>query len=203
MTREVCPASDQGFSVDEYLATLDPVTRAFADKIRELKASGPRPRPSARLILAGAAPSPDWRPALLDRIAALVDEDLFGRSDMCKPFAFLLAEALNLMGHKAKPLVGRAEYQRANGTWVPWEHAWVKIGRDVLVDGNVDSMGENPAPELAPSPSPAPIGDHDLSAPETVASRTVDGSNYQNSTSMPSVRSGCRISSCGCRSKGS
>lgn len=153
--REVSPASYQGLTADEYFELADPLTQAFATRVRASKAAGARSFPSSKLILEGQAPQPDWRPGLLDKIASLVDEDLLGRSDMCKPFAYLLAEALKMMGVKAKAMVGQAQYQRSDGTWAVWQHAWVKIGADILVDGNIDSMAENPTLQLAPPPAPS------------------------------------------------
>jgi hypothetical protein len=48
--------------------------------------------------------------ALLDAIAALVDENLGGRSDMCQQFADLLNRALTHLNFPSRPVVGWAIY---------------------------------------------------------------------------------------------
>tara|TARA_R110002012_G_scaffold316195_2_gene530867 strand:+ start:2000 stop:2452 length:453 start_codon:yes stop_codon:yes gene_type:complete len=86
----------------------------------------------------------DKRKLLLDRVAALVDENLFGRAEMCQQFADLLAKSLTELGLFARPVMGEASYLDTDGRELfRWQHAWVRIG-DEVVDGNVDSLCENP-----------------------------------------------------------
>lgn len=90
---------------------------------------------------------------LLDTIAKLVDENLFGRSEMCIQFALLLSIALCRLGYDAKAYKGKASYLKPDTTWFEWEHSWV-IYNDIIIDGNVDSMIENPTIPDGLDPSP-------------------------------------------------
>lgn len=141
-TREVSPVT--GLTAARYYQTLSGGLRAVVDRIRTEKRAGARRRPSTHLITEGDAPGLDRRAALLDRVAALVDENLSGRSDMCVQAAELLARALQAMGQRAEARKGMAAYRGRDDRWFEWQHAWVMIDDDVLVDGNCDSMVENP-----------------------------------------------------------
>ncbi len=79
----------------------------------------------------------------MDAVAALVDENLFGRSEMCIQFAALLQRALAHLGLPARTVVGWAIYYSDGHEIFRWKHAWVRVGREVI-DGNVDSLFENP-----------------------------------------------------------
>jgi hypothetical protein len=143
----------QGRSVEETLALADPQTRHIAYTIRRQKSAGTRPMPSRHLVSSGSQPTQTTRERLLDKIASLVDENIFGRSEMCIQFAILLEHALTSMGMDASARVGSAEYLRADGTWFKWpQHAWVQVG-DEVVDGNIDSVVENPIPRIQRPPS--------------------------------------------------
>jgi hypothetical protein len=84
------------------------------------------------------------RMKLLDRIAALVDENYAGRSEMCLQFADLLHRALTYMQFPSRGVVGSAIYYDDTGEEIfRWSHAWVRVGEEVI-DGNVDSLVENP-----------------------------------------------------------
>jgi hypothetical protein len=88
--------------------------------------------------------TPECRRNLLDKIAALVDENYAGRSEMCQQFADLLHRALTHMQFPSRAIVGTAIYYDAKGKEVfRWIHAWVRVG-DEAIDGNVDSVIENP-----------------------------------------------------------
>jgi hypothetical protein len=76
---------------------------------------------------------------LLDRIAALVDEDYAGRSEMCQQFADRLLRALTYTQFPSRGVMGAAIYYNAKGKELfRWNHAWVRVGEEVI-DGNVDS----------------------------------------------------------------
>jgi hypothetical protein len=165
--REVPQMVLEGIGVDELFEFLasEPTVGPIARRIREQKMAGTRQRPSDTLILDGTAPDSDYRAALLDKIAELVDENQTGRSDMCMPFAFLLARAMNAMGEEARALKGRVRYVLSDATVFSWAHAWV-VTRDSVIDGNIDSVRENPtvppamqhtppAPYWGPRPGPA------------------------------------------------
>jgi hypothetical protein len=80
----------------------------------------------------------------LDKVAALVDENLCGRSEMCQQFAELLHLALSYLRLPSRPVVGLAIYFAANGREIHrWKHAWVRVGEEAI-DGNVDCLSENP-----------------------------------------------------------
>lgn len=100
--------------------------------------------PSACLIDNSTLLTKQCRQKLLDKVATLVDENLTGRSDMCQQFADLLHRALSYLGLPSNPVVGTAIYFSSNGQEIfRWSHIWVRIGKEV-VDGNVDSLIENP-----------------------------------------------------------
>jgi hypothetical protein len=139
--REICPA--MGMSVEEFLKGVPPSILAIVDGIRKAKRAGTRAVPSSTLIDRSVLLGPHVRSLLLDRVAHLVDENVFGRSEMCMQFAELLALGLNHLGLPAKAVLGESIYRDAEGREAfRWEHAWVRIG-DEVVDGNVDCLLEN------------------------------------------------------------
>jgi len=139
--REISPAV--GMSVDEYL-NLMPEIRPLIAEIRRQKEAGERLRPSAALVDRSRMLTPESRMKLLDRIAALVDENYAGRSEMCQQFADLLHRALTHMQFPSRGVMGIAIYYDAKGKEVfRWNHAWVRVGEEAI-DGNVDSLVENP-----------------------------------------------------------
>jgi hypothetical protein len=96
------------------------------------------------------------RANLLDAVSRLVDENTAGRSEMCKQFAYLLARALRELGIDAQALEGDATYGYGSGRRFKWQHAWVVAG-DEVIDGNIDSVAENPAvPQQLRSHPPCP-----------------------------------------------
>ncbi len=140
--REISPASNVG--VEEFLLHVPASARALVARIREQKREGTRPLPSVVIIDRSALLDADDRHALLDRVAALVDENLVGRAEMCLQFADLLAKALIHLGLPARAVVGEAIYSDVAGAELfRWRHAWVRVG-DEVVDGNVDILAENP-----------------------------------------------------------
>jgi hypothetical protein len=139
--REISPAV--GMSVDEYL-NLAPEIRPLITEIRRQKEAGARLRPSAALVDRSRMLTPESRMRLLDKIAAQVDENYAGRSEMCQQFADLLHRGLMYMQFPSRGVMGTAIYYDAKGNEVfRWSHAWVRVGEEV-VDGNVDSLVENP-----------------------------------------------------------
>lgn len=108
------------------------------------KTSDVRPRPSILLTGSSSMLTPTHRGAMLDEIAALVDENLCGRSDMCQQFADLLHRALKHLNFPSRPVVGWATYFSPEGAELfRWRHAWVRVG-DEVIDGNTDIVFENP-----------------------------------------------------------
>src|SRR4051812_47351385 len=99
MAREISPSSISDAAT--YYSGLSRPFQHVVDQIRASKEGGQRRRPSSRAIFVQPGPTPDWRPALLDKVAALVDENVFGRSEMCLQFAALLRSGLYLLGIKA------------------------------------------------------------------------------------------------------
>ena len=89
----------------------------------------------------------EQRKRLLDAVARLVNEDLFGRCAMCVPVAKLLNRALNHLGYPAREVWGQGIYPLSNGREKFWSHAWVKLFNEVI-DPNADSVSEHP---LAPA----------------------------------------------------
>jgi hypothetical protein len=151
--REISPAV--GISVDDYIARFVPdAFKPFIAEIRRQKVAGLRRVPSATLIDKSTILTTEIRASLLDQIAKLVDENYVGRGEMCLQFADLLNRALNKLGFPARAVVGKAIYYDPKGGEIfRWDHAWVRIG-DEIVDGNVDSIPENPMVPNAVQVSP-------------------------------------------------
>jgi hypothetical protein len=139
--REISPAV--GVPADRFLELMGEPLQGIVSRIRAQKDDGTRSLPSTALIDRSGMLTPAKRAALLDKIAAMVDENLGGRSEMCLQFAELLNLALRHLGFNSYAVGGTASYFNAKGKRVfQWEHAWVRIGKEV-VDGNTDSMSEN------------------------------------------------------------
>lgn len=140
--REISPAKN--LSSESYYRISPPQVREIIDKIRSGKNTGNRPKPSIRLIDKSLLLTEKFRRGLLDAVAGLVDENLAGRSEMCIQFAILVSQALDYMGLSSRVAVGTAIYYDAKGSKLfKWEHAWVRVSKEVI-DGNVDSLYENP-----------------------------------------------------------
>jgi len=139
--REISPA--YGMSGDEFLAMAPPESRSLVEAMRAQKEAGTRPKPSSEVIDKSNILTPDIRVSLLDSVATLADENLFGRAEMCIQFAGLLSLALNELGVKSRVAVGTAMYFEGSTEIFRWDHAWVRIG-DEVVDGNTDILKENP-----------------------------------------------------------
>ncbi len=156
--REISPA--HGISVDEYMALMPAEMRRMVEEIRRQKRAGSRMRPSTVLIDHSALLSKAHRDKLIDAVAALVDENYVGRSEMCQQFADLLNRALLHLRFPSRPVVGTAIYYSPNGEEIfRWTHAWVRVG-DEVIDGNVDCLAENPMVPNAVRVAPywGPIG---------------------------------------------
>jgi hypothetical protein len=142
LKREISPATNA--TADEYLKVLPAGSQALIAEIRRQKAADSRPRPSGSLVGFSVVLTEPRRRALLDAVAALVDENLSGRSDMCQQFADLLHRALTHLSLTSRPVVGVAMYFSPDGKELfRWKHAWVRLG-DEVIDGNTDCLFENP-----------------------------------------------------------
>lgn len=139
--REISPA--ENMTADEFLWVCSPQVRDLAEGFRRQKAAGRRPRPSAALIDRSQLLSREDRAALLDQVALLGDENLFGRAEMCMQFADLLSRALVHLEFSACAILGTAIYYSNGREIFRWKHAWVRIEHEV-VDGNSDVLDENP-----------------------------------------------------------
>lgn len=139
--REISPA--ENLTCDEFLEMAPPEFQATVEKIRKEKRSNARPLPSSKIIDSSTFLEKNVRLDIIDKVSMLVDENLFGRSEMCFQFASLLYRALNILGLKARPVVGTAIYYLNSQEIFRWKHAWVRVGQEVI-DVNVDSIFENP-----------------------------------------------------------
>jgi hypothetical protein len=140
--REISPALNA--SVDAYVSSRPPFIQGIISRIRAQKESDSRSLPSSALIDKSTMLTPGKRAALLDKVAELVDENVGGRSDMCLQFAGLLNLALRHLGFNSFAVTGTGTYLSAKGRRIhAWKHAWVRVGRE-LIDGNTDSIVENP-----------------------------------------------------------
>lgn len=145
--REISPA--ENVSVAEFLSMASPSVQAQVERLREQKRNNSRPMPSKHLTGNSEILDKEFREELLDHVAKLVDENLFGRSEMCQQFAMLVSKALNKLGFCAKVLRGVAKYPIG----FTWDHFWVET-KEEIIDANVDILYENPAvpQDLAISP---------------------------------------------------
>lgn len=157
--REISPAV--GMSVDDWVKRLPSEEKAIVEEIRRQKREGARSRPSATLVDRSVLLTNPIRGKLLDAVADLVDENYVGRAEMCIQFAALLHKALSHLKFPSRSVVGTAIYYEGKGDEVfRWGHAWVRIG-DEVIDGNVDSLSENPRVPKSVSVAPywGPIGE--------------------------------------------
>jgi len=83
--REISPAA--GVSVDDYLKLMPDAMKRIVEEFRRQKQNGERLRPSTSLIDRSQMLTAEARRKLLNKIAALVDENYVGRSEMCQQFA--------------------------------------------------------------------------------------------------------------------
>jgi hypothetical protein len=118
--REISPAV--GMSVDGYLQ-LFPAIKPLVLAIRRQKETGGRLRPSTSLIDQSHLLPKQVREKLLDKLAALVDENYTDRSDMCQQFADLLYRGLTYLQFPSRGVIGTAIYYDAQGNEVfRWQH---------------------------------------------------------------------------------
>ena len=154
--REISPAV--GMSVDEYLKLL-PAIKPLVLAIRRQKETGERLRPSTSLVEHSQLLTREFREKLLDRVAALVDENYAGHSEMCQQFADLMHRALTHLQFPSRGVIGTAIYYDAQGNEIyRWQHAWVRVGQEAI-DGNVDCLSDNPAvpAQVRVSPNWGPV----------------------------------------------
>lgn len=148
-------------SVEDTFDMFPPSFRVLVEEVRRQKLAGERRMPSAVLIDRSSLFTSSVRGKLIDAVAALVDENCTGRGDMCLQFAALLNKAFEYLQFPSYAVLGTAIYYDAKGREIfRWEHAWVRIGNEVI-DGNVDSTCENPRVPGAVSVAPywGPITD--------------------------------------------
>ena len=139
--REILPVAN--YLAREYIYSLDAKKRQHIEDVRAQKVMGVRPRPSDKLIDRSESLDARSRAEILNRVAMLVDENIFGRSEMCEQFADLLRRSLNHFGLKARGIAGTAVYYSSGKEIFRWGHAWVIVGGEVI-DGNIDTLPENP-----------------------------------------------------------
>lgn len=171
------------FGTSVMMQSLSSTPKKDMDKIllliEEQKRSGTRPLPSGSLLSIGDKPVLEDRNFLIDTCAKLVDENWCGRSEMCIYFAVLLRHGLNFLGIPAEVNVGKATYIDHNNpdSRFEWDHAWV-VSEGQLIDGNIDSMIENPMiPEgIASAPYWGPI-ENTPSDRKLYSSRILDSSH--------------------------
>jgi hypothetical protein len=149
--REISPLF--GITAEAYFASLPPALKELVEGIRAQKNSGTRPKPSSTLVDQSSTLTAEIRRSLLDTVAALVDENLTGRSDMCSQFASLLRLGLEELGVSARIVCGKAMYYSNSRELFRWDHVWLRIGSEV-VDGNLDILNENPMVPSAVLASP-------------------------------------------------
>lgn len=139
--REISPAANM--TIKEFLAIMPPEVHEHVSTIRREKATAVRRLPGATLIDKSNLLTRSFRSELLDKVAMFVDENLVGRSEMCIQFALLLNSALQHLGLPSRTAAGTARYFDSHRSEVfRWDHAWVRIG-DEVVDGNTDALPEN------------------------------------------------------------
>jgi hypothetical protein len=125
------------------------------EMILKQKEEGSRPFPSNRLMTNGNFLDEYTRNVLVDLCAVAVDNNWCGRSEMCIYFSCLMRYALRLLGYKAEVHIGEATYYSKETPDIrfTWEHSWV-VYNETLIDGNVDTMIENPYVPKGIDPDP-------------------------------------------------
>jgi hypothetical protein len=98
--REISPAVN--VSSDEFFRSLNGEIQKLVEKIRMEKTEQSRLKPSSSLIDKSELMTAAERKMLLDKVAELVDENLTGRSDMCRQFADLLQRALTYLAFSSE-----------------------------------------------------------------------------------------------------
>lgn len=78
--REISPA--ENMSADDFLRLAPAEIRQRASEIRRQKKDGARPKPSTKLIDRSTLLTKSQRERLLNAVAGLADENLFGRAEM-------------------------------------------------------------------------------------------------------------------------
>ena len=149
--REISPSTSH--SCEEFLRIAPPMAVPLVQQIREQKQKGTRPVPSTTVIDQSCLLQATQRAKLLDRVAMLVDENLFGRAEMCEQFATLLAKALQLVGLPAQVATGQCSYFCNSRVVFTWQHFWVRVGPEVI-DANTDCLTENPVVPTGIVPRP-------------------------------------------------
>jgi hypothetical protein len=139
--REISPAYDM--SSDDFLTRVPSKFIPLVNTIRNQKQANERPLPSKDLIDFSDLLTSEIRHKLIDKVALLVDENLFGRAEMCRQFDVLLSRALQSLSLQSQPVSGTAIYYIDGKEIFRWDHAWVRIGNEVI-DANVDILEENP-----------------------------------------------------------
>ncbi len=128
-------------------------TKLFLEKIINERKEGTRKRPSSNLIINNEADSKltsATKMEFLDFVAEIVDHNVTGRSTKGVEFARLLSFILGSLGFKITVVLGIATYFDGNNnfSWKEDEsgytHGWVLFEDNELIDGNADSMNENP-----------------------------------------------------------
>src|SRR5260370_33212004 len=108
--KEISPAVSA--SIDDYIKLLPAEAKRIVEEIRRQKREGTRQGPSVTLIDRSAIMTKPMRAKLLDAVAALVDENYAGRSEMCLQFAALLHRSLSHLSVPSRPVAGTAIYYR-------------------------------------------------------------------------------------------
>ena len=140
--REISPALNA--TAEEFLRSAPKAAQEIAALIRKQKKDSNRPRPSERILDSSILLTGALRLQLLDKVAGLVDENLFGRAEMCMQFADLMQRALSRLNLPARSVIGTSIYFDGSGREIfRWQHAWVRVV-DEAIDGNVDCLFENP-----------------------------------------------------------
>jgi hypothetical protein len=140
--REISPAHNA--TAEEFLRSAPKAAQDLASQIRKQKKDGNRPRPSDQILDSSILLTKTLRSQLMDQVASLVDENLFGRAEMCMQFADLLQRALSRFNLPARSVMGTCIYFNGSSREIfRWQHAWVRV-MDEVIDGNVDCLFENP-----------------------------------------------------------
>ena len=112
-------------------------------RIRNEKKNKTRKKPSSNLLTNGDFISIELRKYIVDKCAEFVDENKYGRSDMCIQYGVLIKYMLkNYANVDSKIMEGKVKYKGKGKDFV-WDHVWVETLNGYFIDGNVDSMYEN------------------------------------------------------------
>ena len=131
-------------NVQQSAVTKD-IQNSRLQKVLADKKNGVEHKPSLLLIDKSHLLTSDKRKTIIDIAAKYVNQNIYGRNEMCLQFAILVKFLLKEEGISSKIIEGKAKYSNGNLKH-EWNHFWLVTENNDLIDGNIDSLPDNPNP---------------------------------------------------------